>query len=321
MVKASTRVWYGVAAIAVVAVLLVGISGVVKAGSKEDGKKGYLGVYMQDLDRDIREGLDLDIKKGVLISGVEEDGPADEAGLEDGDVIVEFNGEPVTSTDDLRDMVRGTPVGEKVKIKVIREGKEKTIDLVVGEWPDDFSWMTVGDLKHDWSFPHANEFIYALGAKPRLGVEVTELNDDLAPYFKTKPGEGVLVLEVDEESVAEAAGIKSGDVIRKVGDEEVSTVKGLRESLEDYEEGDEVPIVLLRKGKSKTVTATMDDPWQNVKWKPHVESFKMPNMRRYHLNSPKIEFEMDDGQIKEQLEDLKIQLKEMRKELDELKKG
>jgi S1-C subfamily serine protease len=209
----STRVWHGALAVIVAAVLVVGLTSVVAAGSKDAEKKGYLGVYMQKLDSDVREGLDLEVQEGVLISGVEEGGPADEAGIRDGDVIIEFAGKKIASPDDLRDLAQETEVGEEVKVKVIRDGKAKTLTLVVGEWPDDFGWMSINDFHSDWDdIPGVSKIIHAFSPKPRLGVEVTELNDDLAPYFKTRPGEGVLVLEVNEESVAEEAGVKSGDV-------------------------------------------------------------------------------------------------------------
>lgn len=322
----STGVWFGALAVALAAVLVVGLSGIVTAGSKDEGEKGYLGVYMQKLDNDVREGLDLEIDEGVLISGVEEGSPADEAGVEDGDVIVEFNGEKVATPEDLRDLVREAEVGEEVELKVIRDGKEKTLTLVVGEWPEDFGWLTIGDFRSGWDdVPGIGKMFHAFTPKPRLGVEVADLNDDLAPYFKTKAGKGVLVLEVGDESVAEEAGIKPGDVIQKVGDEEVATVDELRESLEDYEEGDEVPIVVLRKGKKTTVTATMDEPWKSFQWsgKPHIEKFKidhMPKAYRYHWKAPDIDVHMDQDDLRDDIDELKKELKELKKELEKLKK-
>jgi serine protease Do len=319
----STRAWYGAAVIATIAILAVAFTGAADAGSK-DAKKGYLGVFMQELDRDVREGLDLKVKNGVLVSGVEKGSPADDAGLEEGDVVVEFNGKKVGDPEDLRELAAEAEPGQKVVIEVIRDGKTKTLELVVGEWPDDSDWFSVGDLhfdSDDWSGVH--NVVNAFTSKPRLGVEVTELNDDLAPYFKTKSGEGVLVLEVNEESVAEEAGIKAGDVIQKVGEEPVTTVTELRESLEDYEEGDEVPILVVRKGKKKTVTATMDEPHADFLWSGQprgVYKFdRMPKAYKFHSGTPKIDIYTDD--VHEEIEDLKKELEELRKEIKELKKG
>ena len=324
MAKNATRVWYGGLTIALAVIVVIGLSSAVVAGSKDAGK-GYLGVYMQELDKDIREGLNIEVDDGVLISGVESGGPADEAGLEDGDVIIEFAGKPISDPEALRDLARAAEPGEKVEVKVVRDGEIKTFTLTVGDWPDDTSWFSLGDLHfddHDFG-GHVNNMVYAFSGKPRLGVEIAELNDDLAKYFKTKPGDGVLVLEVKEESVAEEAGVKSGDVILEVGEEKVTSVDELRESLEDFEEGDEFPILVVRSGKKKTLTATMDEAENVFQWsgKPQLQHYynKMPKMHRFRVESPRVEIFMDD-ELREELDEMKTELKEMRKELEELKK-
>lgn len=324
MVKNATGVWYAGLTIALAVIVVFGLSSAVTAGSK-DTKKGYLGVYMQELDKDISEGLNLVVDSGVLISGVESGGPADEAGLEDGDVIVEFDGKPVNDPEDLRDLARETEPGEKVKVKVIRDGETKTLTLTVGDWPEESSWFSMGDLHFDnQDFSnHVNKFVYAFSGKPRLGVEITELNEDLAGYFKTKPGDGVLVLEVNEESVAEAAGVKSGDVILEVGEEKVTTVDELRESLEDYEEGDEFPILVMRSGKKKTLTATMDETDNVFHWSGdsqiHGNHNFMPKMHRYRVDIPHIEV-LGDDDLRGELDEMKKEMEKMKKELKELKK-
>jgi serine protease Do len=324
MVKGYKRVWYGGVALVLALALVIALAEAVTAGSKDE-KKGYLGVFMQELDKDVREGLGLEIKRGVLISGVEAGSPADEAGLEDGDVIVAFNGNRVDDPDDLRDLVRDTEPGEKVEIEIVRDGETLTLELTLGEWPEDSDWFSLGDLYFDEGKVghHFDKLVYALSPKPRLGVEVAELNDDLAGYFKTKAGEGVLVLEVEEESVAESAGVKAGDVIVMVGDEDVSSVDALRESVEDYEEGDEFPIQVVRKGKKKTLTATMDEPEGVFHWSgdPHLWNYRyhMPKMHKYKMQVPRMELDVDDD-VREELEELKKELKEMKKELNELKK-
>jgi len=325
MVKGATRVWLGGLAIVLAALLVAALSNGVTAGSK-DTQKGYLGVYMQELDKEVREGLDLDVSSGVLISGVEDDGPAALAGMEDGDVIVEFDGKKVGDPNDLRELAQNTEPGDKVKVVVIRDGEKKTLELTVGEWPDEITWMNYGDLHIDRdSFKDLGSVFQAFSPRPRLGVEVTELSEDLAPYFKTKAGAGVLVLKVREESVAEEAGIRAGDVITKVGDEDVSTVGQLQESLEDFEEGDEVPILMVRKGKKKTVTATMDDAGNTFLWSGQPNEFryhvqKMPQMQKYHMRSPNVKMFVGDDDIHKEIEDLKSELQEMKKEIEKLKK-
>ena len=329
MVKKQRHVWYGGLAVVLSLALVIALAGAVAAGSdkdaKKDAKKGYLGVFMQELDRDVREGLDLRVEKGLLFSGVEEDGPADEAGLKDGDVIVAFNGKTVDDPDDLRDLVRNTDPGEKVEIEVVRDGTSKTLTLTGGEWPEDTSWFSAGDLHFDGDKMgrHFDRLVYALSPKPRLGVEVAELNDDLAGYFKAKAGEGVLVLKVNEESVAEEAGVKAGDVIVQVGGEAVASVEGLRESVEDYEEGDEFAIQVIRKGKKQTLTATMAEVESEFHWsgEPYTWNFRkhMPKLHKYHMQVPRVELDVEDD-LRQELDQLRKELDEMKKELKELKK-
>jgi len=294
------------------------------------GKKnhGYLGVYMQQITSDLREGLDLKKSdKGVLISGVEDDSPADKAGLEDGDVIVEFDGKSVTSPDELRDMVADTEPGSKVEVVVIRDGDRKTFDIVVAERPEGIGTFLWNDDKDSGSY-HWNVFrgdhpgIASLFTGARLGVEATELNEGLAPYFKTKSGEGVLVLDVQDESVASKAGIKAGDVIQKVGDDSIESVGDLREAVRDFDEGDEFQLTVLRNGRTEKLNATMDEPKMSFLWSgdvpraPHLDRETMKNLREYRVQVDKDV----DKNVDKALDELRGEIKELKKEIKELKK-
>jgi S1-C subfamily serine protease len=293
----------------VFALLAIAAAGVfdAHAGSKKKGKDaGYIGVYMQDLTEDVRKGLDLDVEKGVLVSGVVDDGPAEEAGIEDGDVIIALNGTEVSSPDELRDLVRDLAPGTEVEIKLVRDGEEKTVTLEVGDRAGRF-WFSMDDTHH---WPRNVQFARLFGG-PRLGVDVCDLNDGLAGYFDTKAGSGVLVLDVDEESVASEAGVKAGDVIQKVGDDEVTSVDELRASLRDREAGDEVAITVLRKGKTEELVATMDEDTA-FEW-----SGRMPNMRfgRHHFREPRIHMERLNDDLREEMDQLRKELDELRKEI------
>jgi len=315
----SIRNWRlggAIVAIGALALIAVAAVGVLTADAgKKKSDKGYLGVYMQELDSDVREGLDLNVSEGVLISGIMDDSPAAEAGLEDGDVIVMFDGKKVTSADDLRDFVSDTEPGTEVKINLIRDGSEATLSLTIGERPDDFfisigndhSWSS-GD--HSWSSGKHNIHISDFLGGPKLGVSATDLNEGLAEYFDTKPESGVLVLEVHDDTVAEGAGVKAGDVIQKIGDDAVTSVDEMRESLGEFEEGDEFDVTVLRKGKTQTLKATMDDAGTFYSWNGKVPQIRID---RKHFRAPRVHVDRYD-------EDMREELDEMRKELDELKK-
>jgi len=314
-----------VALLAMAAMLALGGAGLIQAGEKDsDGESSYLGVFMQDLTDDVREGLDLKTKSGVLISGVADGSPAEEAGIEDGDIIVEFNGKKVDSADDLKDLVEELEPGTKVKIQLVRDGDKKTVTATLGELPDDFFQWFSGDnfdfdfdgdsfidmghhMRGDWSV-----LTESIG-RPRLGVRVTELGEDLAAYFDAEAESGVLVLDVSDDTVADDAGVKAGDVIQKIGDESVSTARELRQSLQDYEKGDEFAIQVLRKGKTEKLSATMDE---------HGYAFRIhrgprAGMRK-HFRAPRVHIDRQElhDDLRKEMDELREELKDLKKELN-----
>jgi serine protease Do len=293
-------------------VAVIAVAGVADAGAKEKkrekrAKSGYIGVYMQDLTDSVREGLDLKVKTGVLVSGVEEDGPADAAGLDEGDVIIEFAGKSVASPDELRQAVRHTKPGEQVVIEVLQDGKKKTVELVVGERSGDqmsFMWRE--------SAPRAHRAMAMFGG-PRLGIQAHELDDQLGSYFDAR--QGVLVLGVDEESVAAKAGIEAGDVIQKIGDASIEEVSDIRESMHDLEAGDAFKITVLRHGKTRSLEATMDEQDNEF------FAFSRPEMRRLHrqFRDPgiRMEFAPEHRQeLRRELDELRDELRELKEKLD-----
>jgi predicted metalloprotease with PDZ domain len=317
-----------VAAVAVIAV--AGLSGDSIAKEKkskaapggETGNSGYIGVYMQELTDEVRKGLDIDVTQGVRVSGVEDDAPAEIAGIEEGDVIVKFNGKTVASADELRDLVRDVKPGEKSAIEVVRDGKKQTLTVTVGERPGHhgFYW------KSDGNAPMHFGRNFAMFGGPRLGIEAHELEDDgLASYFGVKKGEGVLVLSVDEESVAGKAGVKPGDVISRVGDETVDDVSDVRDALRDYDEGDTFDITVLRHGKTQALKATMDDQSNEFSFAvPEPEHFFQPHTPRAPRapRAPRVHmYRGDDDELRRELDDLKKELRELKEELEERNDG
>ena len=274
--------------------------------STED--RGYLGITMQDLSDELIEGMDLNVKQGVLINEVMEGSPAEEAGLQDRDVIVAFDGKEVESTSDLQELVGHVEPGSKVKIKVIRDGKKKTLKVTIGEWPEgqsfSFRLPEMDSRRFDVS-----RIVEAIRPH-RLGVRVSDLNDDLASYFGVDEGEGLLVLSVVEESTAEEAGIKAGDVIVGIDGEDVRAVGDIHDHLAELDKGDNVTVTVVRKNKRVELEGEIKSggTWFESR------SFDLPSMPRVRaFEAP----HMDD--IREQLEDLRKELDKLRKELKESK--
>jgi len=197
---------------------------------KETGHvtRGWLGVIIQPVDEDIAKSLNLPEAKGALVAKVMKDSPAEKAGIEIGDVIVEFDGQDVPKSEDLPSIVAGTPVGKKVDVVVIRNGKRKTLEVTVGK---------LKDAEAEAEKVKAAE----------LGLTVQDLTPDVAEELGLdKSVKGVLVASVARRSPAAEAGIRPGDVIEMVGNKRVTSAAEFRKLLAQRKKGESV-LVLVRR--------------------------------------------------------------------------
>jgi C-terminal processing protease CtpA/Prc len=215
----------------------------------EKTKKGWLGVSVQELTPSLRETMKVGNRTGLLITNVAEGSPADDANLREEDVLLSFDGKAVEKADDFTQLVRNTAPDKKVKVKIMRNGEERELEVTVGARKSEasarsFSWSGSGS--------HSPSIFWA-GNSAHLGVQVQDLNRDLAPYFKVEEKSGVLVLSVGKDTPAEKAGLKAGDVITRLGEEKITDADDLISALRDYEDGDKVNVEYVRQGKSASV--------------------------------------------------------------------
>ena len=259
-----------------------------------DDESGYLGVMLQDISPSMAKALQLGDQTGVMINEVVEDSPAAKAGLEDGDVIVAFEGKPLDDYAGLTKAVQSYKPGTEVTVTVIREGAKKDVKVELGEREDDFSWTVVGDgddhvvklhemMKdgdHTWTFDTDEDFEFSEGRhgivfvkrfgdgddvdvffvgedRGFLGVHLDDLNGQLGEYFGVKDGKGALITEVVEDSPAAEAGLQAGDVITKVDDTEIASMSDLHEMVQGTEKDQKVQIGYMRKGKFSKVEVTL----------------------------------------------------------------
>lgn len=248
------------------AVLFIAASALVTAQTAraDDDEHGFLGVYLGDKAETCIGESKSSAGQGACVEGVVENGPAEKAGIEKGDVIVRVNGETVEDSDDLRGFIRKTHPGDKVMVVVKRQGKEKTFTVTMGE-PDDeglFSWVK----PFVYGAPHSlrKKLIMEMSDRPWMGIEMQRLSDQLREYFKVKDG-GVLISSVVEDSPAEKAGLKAGDVIVKIDDEEVENRRDVINTLKEKEAGDEISVTVIRNGKKKQKRVTLaESPHQGI---------------------------------------------------------
>ena len=191
---------------------------------KGEVERGWLGVSLQEINHDIAENLGLEEPRGALIAGVGAGMPGDEAGLLRGDVIVEFNNVTIQNGKHLRDTVATTEVGKTVQVKVLRRGKEKTLNVRLGKRTKSALAAMGGSKPH---FPEDE------GGEVYAGVHVRELTDRLAATYGHKGEEGVIVINVERGSPAAKAGIRRGDLIQEIDWEKITTIAEYRQRIKD----------------------------------------------------------------------------------------
>jgi serine protease Do len=177
-----------------------------------EGKKilyGWLGVTVQDLTDDLTKYFGLPDKSGALIAKVLENGPAEKAGIKEGDVIKKFEGKDVGSVKDLLSVVGKAEVGRKVKLGLIRDKKELALEVSIGERPQDLEKLA----------PYAEE-----SADKWRGLQIEDLNSPNAQRFRVEEKKGVLVVDVEPGSAADAAGITPGDIILELNKQPVKNI-------------------------------------------------------------------------------------------------
>ena len=287
----------------------------------KEKKQGWLGIYLQELTSELKESLDMDEStEGVLVSGVVEDSPAEEGGLEDGDVIISFDNKRVSSVDNLTSLVRKTSPKTKIELKVIRDGERKIVQVTLGESSSASLYNLYPEglkLEKKRAFP----FKMAIFSGSKLGISLQDLTDQLGNYFGVKEGEGVLITEVENESPAEQAGLKAGDVIVEVDNRKVENSDEVLEIVSDKEKGDKVNLEVLREKRPMRFSVTLQEAeeWSKAvqldmdKIKIFTERLKIPE--------PLIqkEFSTDERKLKKELEQLKEELEELKEDLEKLR--
>lgn len=320
------------------AVLALGLAApAARAADRDDQGQPWMGVFLQEYDRNLKDAMGED-QDGVLISRIVEGGPADKAGLRRGDLILRMDRHPVTSVQEVTDLVKDARVGEEIDVDYLRgsrrESAQVTLEARPGDdetpqarsndeddddvpapptprapvaprapqapMPPDRAWMD--DLRTQLRTPGMT----MLQNRPRLGVQVQDLEGDMADAMGVD--HGVLVTEVMDDMPAKRAGIRAGDVITRVNGRGIDSSNELIQALRSAGTG-RVTVELVRRGARRTVTTELE--------RSRVRT------RTFNYTAPKVERERDsrdsrddeNAELREEIRQLKEEIRQLKEDM------
>ncbi len=284
----------------------------------------WLGVAIQDVTKRLAEKEGLKAQEGAYVSEVVEESPADSAGVQEGDVIVEFGGKSVAGSGELMEMVKKRKPGTEVTVGIMRGGQKKSVNVVLGSPPRRREFRVVVPR-----VPSVPPIHFRQGSS-LYGMSVMKLGNQLGEYFEAPGGKGVLVERVKKGSGAEKAGFKAGDVIVRAGKTTVTDPDDLWETMGDYKEGEKVDLEIIRKGARKTLTLEADDAERGSRMhfrfdhKPHLfkddDLEELEELESWAPDSEQIRSEIEKANRKIEEAQRQFDNQEFRREMDQLKK-
>ena len=291
--------------------------------SDDSGTTSYLGVDIADITADRVATLKLKEEQGVEVTMVDQDAPAGKAGIKEHDVILSMNGTQVESKSQLQRMIHETPPGRTVTLVLSRDGQPLTVKVQLADRRSEFhlSHMKDNDFHveippipnlGDLDIPNFN--VLVVQSSPRSGLMVENLTPQLAEFFGSRDGRGVLVRSVEKGSRAEKAGLRAGDVIVRVGDQSVHDTSDFTHVFHSRSAGP-VNVEVIRDRKAQTLTISL--PGRNNSGNMLRESFDVPEMdaqSRTELS----EVQNEVARMRPQME---LAEREIRKSADEMRKS
>ena len=237
---------------------------------------GFLGVYAENISRENMGRYHMNQVRGVGVTQVVKDSPAEKAGLRKDDVILRIDGENITSVRKLNRIVSELSPDQSVKISVSRGGSEQEVTATIGKRSNSsFAgdlfrgeprvWKWEGMEPREWKFEgplrdrlfenNGGDLTFMLGNSRRIGVSTTELTKQLADYFGVTGGQGVLVTAVTDDGPAAKAGLRAGDVITAVDGEAIDSPGDISRAINRKKEGD-VTLTVIRNKSQQTIRVT-----------------------------------------------------------------
>ena len=208
---------------------------------KAEGKvsRGWLGVVIQEVNKDLAESFGLDKPAGALVAQVLEGGPAAKGGLQVGDVILSMNGQPIVLSADLPHLVGALKPGSKIDLDVVRGGSRKTLTMAIGALPEEGEEMAAAGAEG------------VERSSNRLGVSVVELTDEQKKGLDIQGG---VVIKDVLEGPAAMMGLRPGDVITHLNNQAISSAKTFTQIAKDLPKNRSVSMRVLRQGRASFIT-------------------------------------------------------------------
>ncbi len=293
---------------------------------KADSDQGYLGVYPQTIDKDLKEAFKLNSDHGVIIKGVENDSPADKAGIKQGDILLEYNGQDLASADDLVRLVHNDKPGQKVDLVVLHKGKEKNVSLELGDanqyadndmrsffGPGGHMAPGVHSFSKTWSSDNSSL------TDTYIGVELSSLSEQLGQYFGVDNGDGALVTTVMDDSPAQKSGIKAGDVIVDIDGSQIDSPSDVQQIVRKANKGDELAVTVLRdKSRQKIdieVAENENMSFMNpdqFNWNDNNFPFFAPQMNGLFRGNFDSNTQNDNQSLRKEIEALKKEVQDLK---------
>jgi serine protease Do len=288
-------------------------------------KQAFLGVVTGEVTSEIADEYGVRPGQGVLVTGVSPDSPAQKIGLRENDIIISVNTNGITGPEEFRNTISKMKPGANVDLVYVRGGKQRNVSVELSSREDRefgffgrqlpepgkptpaprarvFRWRSDSDKERGEEEEHAEKVAFA-------GIVTQDLSEGLAEYFKVK--EGALISEVVKDSPADKAGLKAGDVIVKIGDEDIEDEGDVRSAIQDHKPGDQVAFVVMRDGSETTINVTLGEQDSSDLGELKIDLGNLESLKALEALKNAPELNPSDDQLKDleqKLEQLNIQI-------------
>jgi serine protease Do len=316
-----------------------------RSSRHHDRNRGaFLGVSTESVTPRLADRWDLAVEYGAYIDRVYDDTPADEAGLRDDDIIVEFNGTKVRDSDDLSELLYDLQAGDEAKIIVQRDSDTVELTAKLGDsddfledldWPSNIgAWVTprVPKAPRAPRAPNAPQAFWFNPHRAFIGISMMDLTRQLGDYFGVEKSRGVLITEIERDSPAEEAGLKAGDVIVRLDGDKVFDSEDIQDIVSELEAGDKVKVVVIRDKKETELEVTVDERDGHYRYNNSWGSIEIPDIPDIDVVIPDgnglwyggdneyrsaLQYFRNSREFKDEMRELKEELRELKGELRE----